>query len=189
MIIVQMHGEPGSGKSTLARSLGPKLGAVVVDKDLISSGAIRAGVPFAEAGKVAYGALWLLIPSILEQGFSVIIDSPCFWPNIEQRGREIAGRFSASYRMIECTCPSSEIDRRLATRERLESNPTERGAGAGRPGMYAPSCGRLVLDASRPVEELVAESLAHLRAGSGAKDSSPLANHSDLGPRASGLPR
>ena len=98
MIIVQMHGEPGSGKSTLARSLGPKLGAVVVDKDLISSGAIRAGVPVTEAGKLAYEALWLLIPSILEQGFSVIIDSPCFWPNIEQRGREIAGRFSASYR-------------------------------------------------------------------------------------------
>jgi predicted kinase len=161
--LIQMHGVPGSGKSTLARALGAELGAVVIDKDLIATGALRGGVPFAGAGGVAYEALWLLLPSLLEQGFSVIHDSPCFWPNIEETGRAIAQRADAQYAMIECVCDDGEIDRRLSSRRALESNPTARGAGAGRPGMYTPSCERLVVDGTRAVGELVADCVGYLR--------------------------
>jgi predicted kinase len=162
-LFVQMHGVPGSGKSTLARALGKEIGAVVVDKDLISTGAIRAGAPFGEAGKVAYEAAWLLLPSLLEQGLSVIHDSPCFWPSIEENGRRLAREAGASYHMIECAvADTGEIDRRLTSRDRLESNPAVRGAGAGRPGMYHPSCERLVLDCTRPVDELAREAAAYV---------------------------
>lgn len=165
-LFIQMHGVPGSGKSTLARALGENLGAVVLDKDLIASGAIRAGVPFAQAGKVAYEAVWLLLPSVLRQGFPVILDSPCFWPAIEENGRVIAALAGARYAMIECICENTaELDRRLASRPRLESNPTVRGAGAGRPGMYSPSCDRLVLDSMRPADQLVREAVTYLGLG------------------------
>jgi predicted kinase len=158
-----MHGVPGSGKSTVARGLGAEAGAFVLDKDLIATGAIRAGVAFAEAGKVAYEAIWLLLPSALAQGFSLILDSPCFWPAIEENGRAMAARAGAQYLMIECVCEdSAELDRRLASRPRLESNPTRRGAGAGRPGTYTPSCERLLLDTTLPVDDLVAEAVAYL---------------------------
>ena len=162
-LLVQMHGVPGSGKSTLARALGAEMGALVVDKDLLASGAIRAGVPFAEAGKVAYEAIWLLLPSVLRQGFSVILDSPCFWPVIEETGRRVAGDAGARYLMIECACDDAgELDRRLSVRPRLESNPTVRGSGAGRPGMYSPSCERLVLDTTQPVEAVVHQAFAYV---------------------------
>ncbi len=163
LVLVQMHGVPGSGKSTLARALGAEIGAVVVDKDVLTTGAIRAGVPLSEAGKVAYEAAWLLLPSFLGQGFSVVHDSPCFWPNIEENGRRIASEVGAQYVMIETVCEDiSEIDRRLASRQRLESNPTARGAGSGRAGMYQPQCERLVVDGTRPVEGLVREAAAYL---------------------------
>jgi predicted kinase len=162
-VLVQMHGVPGSGKSTLARSLGTEIGAVVVDKDALTTGAIRAGVPISEAGKVAYEAAWLLLPSLLAQGFSVVHDSPCFWPNIEEQGRRIATESGAPYAMVECRCEDlAELDRRLASRERVESNPTARGAGAGRPGMYEPSCERLIVDGTRPLSDLVREAVAYL---------------------------
>lgn len=163
-VFVQMHGVPGSGKSSLARALGAEIGAVVVDKDMLATGAIRAGVPISEAGKVAYEAAWLLLPSLLAQGFSVVHDSPCFWPSIEENGRRIAADAGARYGMIECVCEDTgELDRRLALRPRLESNPTVRGAGAGRPGMYEPACERLRLDTTLPVALLVDEAVTYLR--------------------------
>jgi predicted kinase len=154
LTFIQMHGEPGSGKSTLARALGAALPALVVDKDKIATGAMRAGVPFTQAGAVAYEALWLLLPSLLEQGHSVIHDSPCYWPNIEQQGRAIAARCTAGYAMIEVTCAPAVIEQRLASRVALESNPTKRVTDQ-RPGMYRPSCPRLTVDGTRPLAELV----------------------------------
>ncbi|MFN0147837.1 MAG: AAA family ATPase, partial [Dehalococcoidia bacterium] len=163
LTFIQMHGEPGSGKSTLARALGARLPAVVVDKDLIASGAIRAGIPLANAGPVAYEALWLLLPSLLEQGHSVIHDSPCYWPNIEEQGRAIAASFNARYEMIEVTCDVGAIETRLATREALESNPRKRLTTV-RPGMYRPSCPRLVIDGQLPVDALVDRVVEYLQA-------------------------
>ena len=158
-----MHGEPGSGKSALAREIGHELGAVVIDKDILATGPIRAGVPFASAGPAAYETLWLLVPSLLAQTFSVVIDSPCYWPVIEEKGRAVAARGGATYAMVECRCTPEVIERRLATRERLESNPTTRGQGMGRPGMYEPDCERLIVDSSRTLLELANEAVSYLR--------------------------
>jgi predicted kinase len=160
-----MHGEPGSGKSTLARALGRALPAVVIDKDVIHSALLRAGVDPTVAGGASYESMRALARPLLEDGRSIIFDSPCFWPQIETDGRAIAADFGAPWMMIECVCPSDLVEHRLATRERLESNPLQRGAGAGRPGMYVPACERLALDTRRPVEELVAEALTCVHAG------------------------
>lgn len=163
LLFVQMHGAPGSGKSTLARGLGAKLGAVVVDKDILSSGALAAGVPFAEAGRVAYSQAWLLLQDLLRQGRSVIHDSPCFWPIIEERGREIAAAAKARYVMVETVCPDeAELERRVMHRDALPSQLRVLHAGAGRPGMYEPSCCRLIVDGRTAVANLVRECLSYL---------------------------
>jgi predicted kinase len=163
LTFIQMHGAPGSGKSTLARALGAKLPAVVVDKDLIATGAMRAGVPLPQAGAVAYEALWLLLASVLEQGYPVIHDSPCFWPNIEEQGRRIAAEHGAGYAMIEVTCDDAIVDSRLASRKVLESNPKAR-VNELRPGMYRPSCDRLIVDGAQPVEEIVETAVGYVSA-------------------------
>jgi len=164
--LIQMHGAPGSGKSTLAAALGRELGAVVIDKDLIATALIRDGIAFSEAGPHSYAIAWMLLPSLLGQGFSVIHDSPCFWPQIEQNGRAIAARADANYHIIECICADeAELDRRLATRARLESNPATRLEGPMRPGMYTLDCARLVLDTTQPVADLVAQAVEYLIGG------------------------
>lgn len=178
-----MHGEPGSGKTTLAAALAPRIPALHLDKDIISSALIRGGIPPAEQGPGAYEALRSLAASFVEQGHSVVLDSPCYWPAIEESGRALAARVGIPWVMIECQSPPAVVEQRLASRARLESNPTERGAGAGRPGMYTPGCERLILDTTRPLESLVVESLAYLTAATGS------GKQSDRGRRAQEVAR
>jgi len=190
LLVVQMHGEPGSGKTALARTLAPALPAIHLDKDIISSALIRAGIAPELQGPGAYESLREVARTLIAQGHSVILDSPCFWPMTEEKGRALAADFGATWAMIECRCPGDVIEQRLATRERLESHPLRRGAGAGRPGMYEPTCERLVLDSTRSVEELVAEAIAYLTSGLGTRNSElerccPVT--SGLGPRNSEL--
>ena len=163
LFVVQMHGEPGSGKSTLARAIGRELPAVVLDKDIISSAMLRSGQATGSTGPSSYLALYGLARSVVEQGYSVVIDSPCLWPSIEEHGRGIANATHARYAMIECVCPADVVERRLATRERLKSNPAARMTGPMSPGMRAPTCRRLILDSTRGVTDLAADAVAYIR--------------------------
>ncbi len=162
-VVVQMHGDPGSGKSVLARAIGRALPAVVIDKDAISSPLLATGVDAPAAGAAAYEIMRELAADFLADGYSVIFDSPCAWPAIEERGRALAARAGASWAMIETNCPSPIIDARLVQRTARLSQPKARQAWYDRPGTYRPSCERLVLDSTRPVEQLAAEAVRYLR--------------------------
>lgn len=161
LYVVQMHGEPGAGKSTLARAIGAALPAVVIDKDIISSALLKGGLARGSVGPASYEALWDLASSVLSQGYSVVIDSPAFWVSIQQRGPGIARRHGARYRMVEVFVDdTSEVERRLAAREGLESHPRLRAELP--PGTAEPTCDRLRLDGTRPPAELAAEAVAYI---------------------------
>lgn len=160
-VLIQMHGLPGTGKSTLARALGQALPAVVIDKDVIASALIRHGMSFEDAGAPAYQVMYAQAERFLADGHSVVFDSPCFWPLIEQHTRRIAANAGAAWLMVETRCRAELRDARLAERPRLESNPLT--LPGRRPGMYDPDCGQLVVDSARPIEQLVAEALGHVR--------------------------
>jgi predicted kinase len=163
-MLVQMHGEPGSGKSKLARELGRRLPAVVIDKDILKSAVLRAGGEEALAGPASYEAFFSLAASLLAQGFAVILDSPCGWPSIEARGREVAAGAGVPWAMVECVCPESTLDERLAARVRLESQPLQRRDWYARPGTRRPDCERAVVETTLPLAECADAALAHLRA-------------------------
>ncbi len=163
LLLVQMHGEPGSGKSTLARALGPMLPAIVLDKDIISGGLIRAGLAKGSVGAGAYESTWGLTRSLLDQGYSVIVDSPCYWRRIEETGRGIARAMHATYGMIECLCADRAVlARRLAERSAHESQPHEIIDWLAQPGTEQPDCARLSLDATRPLSEIADEAAAYV---------------------------
>lgn len=161
-LLIQMHGNPGSGKSTFAKALGRSSPAIVIDKDAVKSPLLRNGIADAMAGGAAYEVVRELAADFLEAGHSVVMDSPCGWPGIEERGHALAARLGVPWLMIEVTCPVEVIDERLATRTARLSNPTQRQDWDARPGTYRPSCERLVLDGTKPVEEIVREALKYL---------------------------
>jgi len=161
--LLQMAGAPGSGKSALARLIGQTTGAVVIDKDVLKTAALEAGVDDDQrAGGIAYEAAFALADHLLGQGLSVVLDSPSFYESIPAKGAAIAGARFVPYYFIECDCSDrEELARRLRDRPRLRSNPGEEALDAehetiGPPGAY------LRIDTTQPLEHCLALALDYI---------------------------
>ena len=166
LALIQMHGEPGSGKTTIARALAPCIPAIHLDKDVVMTAIMEASIPRELAGPASYESMRAVARGILQQGQSVILDSPAFWPIIESSARGLANESGATFLMIECRCQNKhEIDRRLATRERLPTHPRERHDWLAVPGTCEPGSRRLVLDTTLPVEKNVCRALQYVHDG------------------------
>jgi predicted kinase len=88
--LLQIAGGSGAGKSTLACLIGKRTGAVVIDLDAIKPAALDAGSPWDLAGRIGYGVSCAVAGSLLGQRKSVILDSPCRFQQIVDRGSAIA---------------------------------------------------------------------------------------------------
>ncbi|WP_327637544.1 ATP-binding protein [Kribbella sp. NBC_00482] len=122
MFLLQMSGVPGSGKSTVAAHVVDTYGAVAIDYDVILTAVLDGGVDVAGRSKAAYEVLFAMTRSVLGQGRSVVVDSPCFWPRIRDKGMETARSHDATYRYIECQVHDLKVvDERLARRPQLRS--------------------------------------------------------------------
>jgi predicted kinase len=124
-----MSGVPGSGKSTIAGELASRLQAVVLDHDDTKTAILNSGVSESQAGAASYEVIKVLSARVLEQGFSVIVDSPCLYTQLLEHGISSAFREGAEYRYIECVLPDlAELDRRLRARH---ATPCSKMAPAG----------------------------------------------------------
>lgn len=158
-----MAGASGSGKRALARLIGRTTGAVVLDKDVLKTAALEAGVEDDQrAGAVAYEAFFALADHLLGQGLSVVLDSPSFYASIPAKGAAIAQERCVSYYFIECVCADrEELARRLRDRERLPSNPGEEALDdehetVSPPGAY------LRIDTTQPLERCLDVALEYI---------------------------
>jgi predicted kinase len=126
MFFVQMSGFPGSGKSTLARQIATNTRAVIIDHDIVKSALLHSigeiSIDAKLAGKISYNIDWSLIEFHLTQGQSVIFDSPCLYEEMVIKGTELAEKYKAKYKYVECYLDDrNEINRRLKDRERMIS--------------------------------------------------------------------
>ena len=165
-LVVQMHGEPGSGKSTLARAIGPPIGAVVLDKDVIKAALLRTGIAEREAAPGAYEVFFAQAHALTAGGHSIILDNPVYWESVERHWLEITREAGSPPLLIECVCPDREVLlRRLANREIVESQPRDPLDLVHHPGSkptaFRP---RLTLDTTRPFDDLIAEVLTYVEA-------------------------
>ena len=89
-LVIQMHGEPGSGKSTVARALGERLGAVVMDKDVIKAALLRVGVAEKQAAGGAYEVFFAQARAFVAAGQSIVLDNPLFCEAVDPRLHNVA---------------------------------------------------------------------------------------------------
>jgi predicted kinase len=125
-IFIQMSGAPGSGKSTLAKLLGSLIDAVVIDHDILKSSLLEDNtISFNQAARLAYRLDWTMADAMMEQERSVIIDSPCNYQEIIDKGRALAQKYGYAYWYIECRVDDIDLlDERLRKRAPLRSQRT-----------------------------------------------------------------
>jgi predicted kinase len=126
MFFIQMAGFPGAGKSTLAREIGKRIGAVVIDHDVVKSALLHSIdediLDPNLAGKISYNIGWSLLESQLSHGNSVIFDSPCFYNEMIEKGTKLAEKYKASYKYVECILNDfDQTNERLRNRNRMIS--------------------------------------------------------------------
>jgi predicted kinase len=147
--LVQMAGSPGAGKSVLARRIGSALSAVVLDKDIIKTGLLEASVKESKAGGAAYEVLFGLADGLLEQGLSVVLDSPSYYDSIPTKGLAIAGKHGAEYVFVDCACSVGVMRDRIRVRTPMLSQ----GGTATRRASVRPASGLVITaDTEGPVD-------------------------------------
>ena len=126
MFFLQMSGFPGSGKSTLAKRIAKMTGAIIVDHDIFKSALLNSlgptNIDSQIAGQLSYTIEWALIDSYLSQGHKVILDSPCLYSEMIDRGTKLTEKHRIQYKYVECTLNDFiAINNRLKNRERMIS--------------------------------------------------------------------
>jgi predicted kinase len=169
--LLQMTGEPGTGKSTLAKAIGRETGALVLDKDIIKSRILDGdgemgldGLLASIAAPLHHALMFDLARTVLEQGFSLVLDGAAFYPIIRSRGRTVAEACGAGYFIIDCYCPDLGIlQARIDSKSLLSSQPRIASLGAyERPGTAPLTEPHLRIDTRRPFEDYLAQALAYI---------------------------
>ncbi len=127
--LIIMHGLSGSGKSTIAAQLAEALGAIQIRSDVIrkrlynlaadaqTDSALAQGIYSNEATEATYRRLQEIAASVIEAGFTVIVDATFLQ---ESRRRQMLGTESnIDYKklIIDCQVPELELRKRIMTRQ------------------------------------------------------------------------
>jgi len=179
-LFIQMSGAPGSGKSSIAQAIAPQIGAVIIDHDITKSALLNTDVDPLVAGRASYAVLAALADSLLQQGHTVIFDSPCFYTELLENGRKMAKKARAVYGYIECMVSDlAVLDARLRARRKMPSQVTAvyqtitDGSGNQWSGetlfqdwiahMKRPQTPYLTLDTTQPIDICLQKAVAYLQ--------------------------
>lgn len=106
MQLIVFTGLPGTGKSTLAEAVARKLKIPVMAKDWLEATLRRCELRPADEtkslGYAGYELLTTLAERQLTVGQSVILDSVASIRYVREQWRELAEKYNAEWRVIEC---------------------------------------------------------------------------------------
>lgn len=174
MFFLQMAGFPGSGKSTLASEISRATGAVIIDHDVVKTALLESlhsvdlVIDSKVAGKISYDIDWSLIDFHLSNNHKVILDSPCLYSGLLERGLSLAKKHSVKYKYVECYLNDIEtINYRLKNRERMLSQIQQASSVEG--FNKAVNCSKrpsdsnyLVVDSSKPLEIYISDVIQYI---------------------------
>jgi predicted kinase len=172
MFFLQMSGFPGSGKSTLSRRIAKMTGAIIIDHDIVKSALLKSlettKIDTNIAGKIAYDIEWSLIDFHLSEGHSVILDSPCFYSEMVEKGTKLSEKHQAKYKYVECYLNDiEEIQMRLNNRTRMISQIQQVSSvkafvewveNSKRP----PDHESLIVDSGRPLDSYIDQVMSYI---------------------------
>ena len=165
--LLLLKGHPATGKSTLAKALSRRLAWPLIDKDDIKDHVYQ----LSDGGRLAYEIMWQIVRRQLENGLSVIVDSPLSYPTSYATGKEFATSYESCLLVVETKLANEPWKIRLD--ERLQQQQTHRTAGSvamqklltnyAGSWLYpiAPEH-HLVVDTAQPVEQLAQSIIYHL---------------------------
>jgi predicted kinase len=117
--LIVVSGLPGSGKSTVADGLSRSLSMPVFSIDPIEAAMWRNGLAKSETGIAAYEVAGALADEHLRLGHSVIIDAVNPIEAPRAGWRNLAAKYRADLKIIECVCANEAIHRaRIEARRR-----------------------------------------------------------------------
>jgi predicted acetyltransferase/predicted kinase len=163
--LVLMAGLPGAGKSTLAQALGKALGWPVIDKDVILSALLPCDIPETLAQPAAYATLLALgREMVVDQGRSVILDSPASWERTVTTAQDICRDGNAEFHVILCLADREIRNARVRARAAMLSQPTgvSRTAGTGVERFPHLPDDTIHVDTNQPIERMVRQVLDRL---------------------------
>lgn len=175
MFFLQMSGFPGSGKSTLSKEIAKHTKAVVIDHDVVKTGLIE-GLELEElkvdpkrVGGAAYHMEWSLVDFYLSQGHSVILDSPCLYEVMVDKGTALADKHNVKYKYVECVLNDiHELNYRLRHRERMITQigpvdiPEERWQEVINRARKPSHLKCMKVDSSQPVDHYIGDVLLYI---------------------------
>jgi len=133
------HGLSGSGKSTFCSELMMHLPAVRIQSDverkrlagldaLSDSGSSRMeGIYTDEFSRKTYDYLLSLTQSVLQAGYTVIVDAAFLKSSQRRRFSALASEQKLPFIILDFPVPHEELRRRVAARKQLGSDPSEAG--------------------------------------------------------------
>ena len=172
MFFLQMSGFPGSGKSTLSRRIAKNTGAIVIDHDIVKTALLESletrQIETTAAGGISYEIEWALIDFHLSMGHSVILDSPCLYTEMLEKGMKLSKKYNVKYKYVECYLNNiEEINNRLKKRKRMisqiekvESEETFKKwlDGSKRPSDFT----YLIVDSGKPLEDYIDKVMVYM---------------------------
>lgn len=167
-----MSGFPGSGKSTLSRRIAKSTGAIVIDHDIVKTALLESletrQIETTDAGGISYEIEWALIDFHLSQGHSVILDSPCLYTEMLEKGMKLSKKYNVKYKYVECYLNNiEEINNRLKKRKRMisqiEKVESEEAFKKWLDGSKRPSdFTYLIVDSGKPLEDYIDKVMVYM---------------------------
>src|ERR1700678_2949730 len=110
--LIVLSGLPGSGKSTVAEGLSRALSLPVFSVDPIEAAMWRGGLSKGQTRIAAYDVAIALADEDLRLGHSVVVDAVNPVEAPRAAWRDLAGKYRADLKIIECICANETVHRR-----------------------------------------------------------------------------
>ncbi|MBM7563887.1 hypothetical protein JOC55_000819 [Paenibacillus sacheonensis] len=122
------------------------------------------------SGFPAYHIEWSLIDFYLVQGHSVILDSPCLYEELVEKGLALAEKYNAKYKYVECVLNDiHELNHRLKNRKRMITQigpvniPEEKWQEVINRAKKPVQLECMKVDTSQPIDQYIGDVLLYIR--------------------------